>query len=165
VFLQNITGYMVGRKYEHQGITKDGAKMVHAVSTAQVPKFTVIVGASHGAGNYGMCGRAYKPRLLFMWPNSRISVMGGEQAANTLAQVKREQLAKQGKELTKEEADAIMTPVLQVYDYESSAYYSTARIWDDGILDPLETRDTLGLAIEMSRCAPIADAKHGVFRM
>jgi acetyl-CoA carboxylase carboxyltransferase component len=165
VFLQNITGYMVGRKYEHQGITKDGAKMVHAVSTAQVPKFTVIVGASHGAGNYGMCGRAYKPRLLFMWPNSRISVMGGQQAANTLAEVKREQLAKQGKELTKEEADAIMTPVLQVYDYESSAYYSTARIWDDGILDPLETRDTLGLAIEMSRCAPIADAKHGVFRM
>ena len=165
VFLQNITGYMVGRKYEHQGITKDGAKMVHAVSTAQVPKFTVIVGASHGAGNYGMCGRAYKPRLLFMWPNSRISVMGGEQAANTLAQVKREQLAKQGKELSKEEADAIMGPVLQVYDYESSAYYSTARLWDDGILDPLETRDTLGLAIEMSRSAPIPDAKHGVFRM
>jgi acetyl-CoA carboxylase carboxyltransferase component len=165
VFLQNITGYMVGRKYEHQGITKDGAKMVHAVATAQVPKFTVIVGASHGAGNYGMCGRAYKPRLLFMWPNSRISVMGGEQAANTLAQVKREQLAKRGETLSKEEADAIMTPVLQVYDYESSAYYSTARIWDDGILDPLETRDTLGLAIEMSRGAPIPDAKHGVFRM
>jgi 3-methylcrotonyl-CoA carboxylase beta subunit len=165
VFLQNITGYMVGRKYEHQGITKDGAKMVHAVSTAQVPKFTVIVGASHGAGNYGMCGRAYRPRLLFMWPNSRISVMGGEQAAHTLAQVKQEQLAKQGKTLSKEDAEAIMTPVLQKYDHESSAYYSTARIWDDGILDPLETRDTLALGIEMARCAPIPDAKHGVFRM
>jgi 3-methylcrotonyl-CoA carboxylase beta subunit len=165
IFLQNITGYMVGRKYEHQGITKDGAKMVHAVSTAQVPKFTVIVGASHGAGNYGMCGRAYRPRLLFMWPNSRISVMGGEQAAHTLAQVKQEQLAKQGKILSKEDAGAIMTPVQQKYDHESSAYYSTARIWDDGILDPLETRDTLVLGIEMARCAPISDAKHGVFRM
>ena len=165
VFLQNITGYMVGRKYEQQGITKDGAKMVHAVSTAQVPKLTVIVGASHGAGNYGMCGRAYRPRLLFMWPNSRISVMGGEQAAHTLVQVKQEQLAKQGKTLTKEEADAIMAPVLEKYDYESSAYYSTARIWDDGILDPLETRDALALGIEMSRNAPVPDAKHGVFRM
>ncbi|MGH7859550.1 MAG: carboxyl transferase domain-containing protein, partial [Candidatus Binatia bacterium] len=141
VFLQNITGYMVGRKYEHGGITKDGAKMVHAVSTAQVPKLTVIVGASHGAGNYGMCGRAYGPRLLFMWPNSRISVMGGEQAAHTLLQVKQEQLAKQGRKLTPEEEKAILDPVLAVYDQESSAYYSTARIWDDGILDPLETRD------------------------
>jgi len=165
VFLQNITGYMVGRKYEHQGITKDGAKMVHAVSTAQVPKLTVIVGASHGAGNYGMCGRAYRPRLLFMWPGSRISVMGGEQAAHTLVQVKQEQLAKLGRELAKEEADAIMTPVLQKYDYESSAYYSTAHIWDDGILDPLETRDVLGLGIEMSRNAPVPEPKHGVFRM
>jgi acetyl-CoA carboxylase carboxyltransferase component len=112
-----------------------------------------------------MCGRAYRPRLLFMWPNSRISVMGGEQAAHTLVQVKQEQLAKQGKTLAKQEADAILTPVLQKYDYESSAYYSTARIWDDGILDPLETRDALGLAIETSRCAPIPEAKHGVFRM
>ncbi len=165
VFLQNITGYMVGRKYEHQGITKDGAKMVNATSTAQVPKFTVMVGASHGAGNYGMCGRAYRPRLLFTWPNSRISVMGGEQAAHTLVQVKEEQLAKQGKTLAKEEADAIMKPVLAKYDHESSAYYSSSHLWDDGILDPLETRDTLALGIEASRCAPVPDAKHGVFRM
>ena len=165
VFLQNITGYMVGRKYEHQGITKDGAKMVHAVSTAQVPKLTVIVGASHGAGNYGMCGRAYRPRLLFMWPNSRISVMGGEQAANTLLQVKQEQLARDGKKLTPEEERAILAPVLAMYDAESNAYYSTARIWDDGILDPLETRDTLALGLAMSLNAPIPEAKHGVFRM
>ena len=165
VFLQNITGYMVGRKYEHQGITKDGAKMVHAVSTANVPKFTVIVGASHGAGNYGMCGRAYRPRLLFMWPNSRISVMGGEQAAHTLVQVKQEQLAKQGQTLAKEDADAIMAPVLKKYDHESSAYYSTAHIWDDGILDPLETRDTLALGIETARNAPVPEPRHGVFRM
>jgi 3-methylcrotonyl-CoA carboxylase beta subunit len=165
VFLQNITGYMVGRKYEMQGITKDGAKMVHAVSNAQVPKFTVIVGASHGAGNYGMCGRAYRPRFLFMWPGSRISVMGGEQAAQTLLQVKQEQLAKQGKALSKEEEQAILAPVLAKYDEESSAYYSTARIWDDGILDPLETRDALGLGIAVARNAPIPDAKFGVFRM
>ncbi len=165
VFLQNITGYMVGRKYEMQGITKDGAKMVHAVANAQVPKLTVIVGASHGAGNYGMCGRAYKPRLLFMWPNSRISVMGGEQAANTLAQVKEEQLAKQGKTLSAEDRQAILDPVLAVYDEESSAYYSSARIWDDGILDPLETRDALGLGLEMALNAPIPDFQFGVFRM
>jgi acetyl-CoA carboxylase carboxyltransferase component len=165
VFLQNITGYMVGRKYEHQGITKDGAKMVHAVATAQVPKFTVIVGASHGAGNYGMCGRAYRPRLLFMWPNARISVMGGEQAAYTLLQVKQEQLARQGKTLSKEEEQAILAPVLAKYEEESSAYYSTARIWDDGILDPLETRDALALGIAMSLHAPIPDPHHGVLRM
>ena len=165
VFLQNITGYMVGRKYEQGGITKDGAKMVHAVANAQVPKLTVIVGASHGAGNYGMCGRAYGPRLLFMWPNSRISVMGGEQAAFTLLQVKQEQLAKQGKKLTKEEEQAILAPVLAKYEEESSPYYSTARIWDDGILDPLETRDALALGIAMSLNAPIPDFKYGVFRM
>ena len=165
VFLQNITGFMVGKKYETSGIAKDGAKMVHAVSTVAVPKFTVMIGASNGAGNYGMCGRAYRPRLLFMWPGSRISVMGGEQAAHTLVQVKQEQLAKQGETLAKEEADAIMAPVLQKYDYESSAYYSTARIWDDGVLDPLETRDVLGLGIEMSLNAPVPDARHGVFRM
>ena len=165
VFLQNITGYMVGRKYEQGGITKDGAKMVHAVSNAQVPKFTVIVGASHGAGNYGMCGRAYGPRFLFMWSNSRISVMGGEQAAHTLAQEKEEQLAKEGKSLSPEERDAILAPVLAKYDEEASAYYSTARIWDDGILDPLETRDTLGLAIAASLGAPIPDYRFGVFRM
>ncbi|MGH7898966.1 MAG: carboxyl transferase domain-containing protein, partial [Candidatus Binatia bacterium] len=165
VFLQNITGFMVGKDYEQKGIAKDGAKMVHAVATAQVPKFTVIVGASHGAGNYGMCGRAYRPRLLFMWPGSRISVMGGEQAAHTLVQVKQEQLARQGQKLSQEEADAIMAPVLAVYEQESSAYYSTAHLWDDGILDPLETRDTLALGIETSRNAPVPEAKHGVFRM
>jgi acetyl-CoA carboxylase carboxyltransferase component len=165
VFLQNITGYMVGRKYEHGGITKDGAKMVHAVANANVPKLTVIVGASHGAGNYGMCGRAYGPRLLFMWPNSRISVMGGEQAAHTLVQVKEEQLTKQGKTLSEEERQAILAPVLAVYEQESNPYYSSARMWDDGVLDPLETRDTLGLAIEMSRNAPIPDFEFGVFRM
>jgi acetyl-CoA carboxylase carboxyltransferase component len=165
VFLQNITGYMVGRKYEHGGITKDGAKMVHAVSNAQVPKLTVIVGASHGAGNYGMCGRAYGPRFLFMWPNSRISVMGGEQAAHTLLQVKQEQLARQGKALTAEEEQAILAPVLAKYEEESSAYYSTARIWDDGILDPLETRDTLALCLAVSLGAPIPDWRFGVFRM
>ncbi len=165
VFLQNITGYMVGKKYEQGGITKDGAKMVHAVANAQVPKFTVIVGASHGAGNYGMCGRAYGPRLLFMWPNSRISVMGGEQAAHTLVQVKEEQLARQGQTLSPQEREAILGPVLAVYEQESNPYYSSARIWDDGVLDPLETRDTLGLAIEMSRNTPIPDFEFGVFRM
>ncbi len=165
LFLQNITGFIVGKRYEHGGITKDGSKLVHAVSNAQVPKFTVIVGVSHGAGNYGMCGRGYSPRLLFMWPQSRISVMGGEQAAQTLLAVKREQLKARGQELTPEEEQQLMAPVLAKYEAESSAYYSTARIWDDGILDPVETRDVLGLAIAMTRHAPIPDAKVGVFRM
>jgi 3-methylcrotonyl-CoA carboxylase beta subunit len=165
LFLQNITGFMVGKKYEHGGITKDGAKLVHAVSTAQVPKFTVIVGVSHGAGNYGMCGRGYGPRLLFMWPQSRISVMGGDQAAQTLLTVKRDQLAARGEELTAEEEQQITAPVLAVYEAESNAYYSTARIWDDGILDPAETRDVLGLALAMASHVPIPDAKVGVFRM
>jgi acetyl-CoA carboxylase carboxyltransferase component len=165
LFLQNITGFMVGKKYEHGGITKDGAKLVHAVSTAQVPKLTVIVGVSHGAGNYGMCGRGYSPRLLFMWPQSRISVMGGEQAAQVLLTVKRDQLAAQGKELSKEEEEQLTAPVRALYDAEGSAYYSTARLWDDGILDPIETRDTIGLGIAMARRAPIPEPKVGVFRM
>jgi acetyl-CoA carboxylase carboxyltransferase component len=165
VFLQNITGFMVGKKYEHGGITKDGAKLVHAVSNAQVPKFTVIVGVSHGAGNYGMCGRAYGPRLLFMWPQSRISVMGGEQAAETLLTVKREQLAARGEAMSRDEEREFVAPVLAAYEKESGAYHSTARIWDDGILDPVETRAVLGLGIAMSQNAPIPDPRVGVFRM
>jgi acetyl-CoA carboxylase carboxyltransferase component len=165
LFLQNITGFMVGKRYEHGGITKDGAKMVHAVATAQVPKLTVIVGASHGAGNYAMCGRAYGPRFLFTWPNARISVMGGEQAAATLVSVKREQLRAQGAVLTPEEEAQISAPVLAKYDEESSALYATARLWDDGIIDPLDTRDVLGLALAVVLRTPVPAPKHGVFRM
>jgi len=165
IFLQNITGFMVGKRYEQGGITKDGSKMVRAVADAQVPKFTVIVGASNGAGNYGMCGRAYSPRLLFMWPNSRISVMGGEQAANTLLQVKMEQLARQKIKMSEAEQAEFIRPVLASYELESSYYYSTAHLWDDGVLDPLETRATLALGIAMSLNAPIPrDMNFGVFR-
>ncbi len=165
LFLQNITGFMVGKRYEHGGITKDGAKMVHAVATAQVPKLTVIIGASHGAGNYAMCGRAYGPRLLFTWPNARISVMGGEQAAATLLAVKREQLRARGEALTAEEEAALTAPILAKYEEESSALYATARLWDDGIIDPVDTRDVLGLALAVVRRAPIPPPRHGVFRM
>ncbi|GIW39684.1 MAG: hypothetical protein KatS3mg076_0261 [Candidatus Binatia bacterium] len=165
VFLQNITGFIVGKQYEHGGIAKDGAKMVHAVATSPVPKFTVIVGASHGAGNYGMCGRAYGPRLLFLWPNARISVMGGEQAARTLLTVKLQQLEAQGRSLGPEEREAFVAPILEKYEREGNPYYSTARLWDDGILDPLETRDVLGLGLALARHAPIPDWKPGVFRM
>ncbi|HPR63162.1 MAG TPA: carboxyl transferase domain-containing protein [Thermoanaerobaculia bacterium] len=165
IFLQNITGFIVGKDYEHGGIAKDGAKMVHAVATAQVPKFTVIVGASHGAGNYAMCGRGYLPRLLFMWPTAKISVMGGEQAADVLAQVKQQQLEAKGKTLAPEEMEEIRKPILDKYAYESSCYYSTARLWDDGIIDPVETRDVLGLSIAMSLNAPIPDHRFGIFRM
>lgn len=165
LFLQNITGFMVGKKYEQGGIAKDGAKMVHAVANAQVPKFTVIIGASNGAGNYGMCGRAYSPRLLFMWPNSRISVMGGEQAAGVLLTVKLQQLKERGQTMTPEEQQAFMAPTLAKYEEEGSPYYSTARLWDDGILDPHETRNVLGLSIAMSLNAPIPDQRFGVFRM
>ena len=165
IFLQNITGFIVGKRYEQAGITKDGAKMVRAVADAQVPKFTVIIGASNGAGNYGMCGRAYSPRLLFMWPNSRISVMGGEQAASTLLQVKMEQLRRQGIKMSEAEQAEFIRPVLARYEFESSCYYSTAHIWDDGILDPLETRATLALGIAMSLNAPIRrEQNFGVFR-
>ncbi len=165
VFLQNITGFMVGKKYEQGGIAKDGAKMVHAVANAQVPKFTVIIGASNGAGNYGMCGRSYSPRLLFMWPNSRISVMGGEQAANVLLTVKLQQLREKGQSMSPEEQHAFMAPTLAKYEEEGNPYYSTARLWDDGILDPRETRDVLGLSIALSLNAPIPDHRVGVFRM
>jgi acetyl-CoA carboxylase carboxyltransferase component len=165
LFLQNITGFMVGKKYEHGGIAKDGAKMVNAVANARVPKLTVVVGNSYGAGNYGMCGRAYSPRFLFMWPRSRISVMGGEQAASTLLTVKLQQLAGRGQTLSVEEQQKFQAPILAKYEQEGSAYYSTARLWDDGILDPAETRDALALALAASLCTPIEDTSFGVFRM
>jgi len=165
IFLQNITGFIVGRQYERAGIAKDGAKMVHAVANSVVPKFTVIVGGSFGAGNYGMCGRAYEPRLLWMWPNARISVMGGEQAAGVLTTVKRDQLARDGKTMSAEEETAIKEPILEKYEVEGSPYYSTARLWDDGILDPAETRQALALGLSAAFNAPIPSAKFGVFRM
>jgi acetyl-CoA carboxylase carboxyltransferase component len=165
VFLQNITGFMVGRQYERGGIAKDGAKMVHAVANSVVPKFTIIIGGSFGAGNYGMCGRAYEPRLLWMWPNARISVMGGEQAAGVLTTVKRDQLAREGKPFPADEEAAIRDPILHKYDTEGAPYYSTARLWDDGILDPAETRAALALGLSASSNAPIPDAKFGIFRM
>jgi acetyl-CoA carboxylase carboxyltransferase component len=166
LFLQNITGFIVGKRYEQGGIAKDGAKMVNAVANAQVPKFTVIIGASNGAGNYGMCGRAYSPRLLFMWPNSRISVMGGEQAANTLLTVKLEQLKREGATMSDAEQKEFMRPTLDKYELESSVYYSSARLWDDGVLDPIETRAALALGIAASMNAPIPEHPgFGVFRM
>jgi 3-methylcrotonyl-CoA carboxylase beta subunit/propionyl-CoA carboxylase len=165
VFLQNITGFMVGREYERAGIAKDGAKMVHAVSNCGVPRFTVIVGGSFGAGNYGMCGRAYEPRLLWMWPNARISVMGGEQAAGVLTTVKRDQFAREGRELSAEEEQAIRGPILEKYEREGSPYYSTARLWDDGILDPAQTRQALALGLSAAFNAPVPEARFGVFRM
>jgi acetyl-CoA carboxylase carboxyltransferase component len=165
VFLQNITGFMVGRQYERGGIAKDGAKMVHAVANSVVPKFTVIIGGSFGAGNYGMCGRAYEPRLLWMWPNARISVMGGEQAASVLATVKRDQLAREKRTLSAEEETAIRTPILEKYDHEGSPYYSTARLWDDGVLDPPRTREALALGLSAAYNAPIPEPKFGIFRM
>ena len=165
VFLQNITGFIVGKEYEHKGIAKDGAKMVHAVANAQVPKFTVILGGSFGAGNYGMCGRAYEPRQLWMWPNARISVMGGEQAASVLSQVKREQRERQGKPMTAEENAAIEGPILAKYEEEGSPWYSTARLWDDGVIPPEDTRTVLGLGLSAALNAPIPDTRFGVFRM
>jgi acetyl-CoA carboxylase carboxyltransferase component len=165
LFLQNISGFIVGKQYEHGGIAKDGAKMVHAVANAQVPKVTVIIGGSFGAGNYGMCGRAYQPRFLFMWPNSRISVMGGEQAASVLAQVKQAQLDQAGKKMTAAEEKTFKQPILDTYEREGSPYYSTARLWDDGIIDPAETRTVLALAFSAALNAPVPPAKFGVFRM
>jgi acetyl-CoA carboxylase carboxyltransferase component len=165
LFLQNITGFMVGREYEQGGITKDGAKMVHAVATAQVPKLTVIVGASHGAGNYAMCGRSYGPRVLFAWPNARISVMGGEQAADTLVSVKRAQLAAQGATRGADDEAALRRPLMEAYERESSARFATARLWDDGIIDPADTRDVLGLALAVVHQVPIPAPRHGVLRM
>ena len=166
VFLQNITGFMVGKKYEAEGIARHGAKLVMAVSNAKVPKFTVIIGGSYGAGNYGMCGRAFDPRLLWMWPGARISVMGGQQAADVLTRVKQDGLEKEGKKPLKgKELDAFRDPILKKYASESSAYYSTARLWDDGIIDPASTRDVLGLALAASLNAPVPETKFGVFRM
>jgi acetyl-CoA carboxylase carboxyltransferase component len=165
LFLQNITGFMVGKDAEHGGIAKDGAKMVHAVANARVPKITVIVGGSYGAGNYGMCGRAYGPRFLFMWPNARISVMGGEQAANVLRAVKVEQLAAKGAKMTDAEQREFMRPTLEKYEREGSPYYSTARLWDDGVIDPRRTRDVLGLALSATMNAPIERTTYGVYRM
>ena len=165
LFLQNISGFMVGGRYEAGGIAKDGAKMVTAVATANVPKLTVLIGGSFGAGNYGMCGRAYSPRFLFSWPNSRISVMGGEQAASVLATVRREGLEARGGTWSPEEEAAFKAPIRDRYEAEGDPYFATARLWDDGIIDPAQTRDVLGLALMASLNAPIADARFGVFRM
>jgi acetyl-CoA carboxylase carboxyltransferase component len=164
VFLQNITGFMVGRQYEHGGIAKDGAKMVHAVATAAVPKITLVIGASHGAGNYAMCGRAYQPRFLFMWPNSRISVMGGEQAASTLWTV-RQQARGEDPEQQSEAGESFRAPIRDQFEREGSPYYSSARLWDDGILDPVESRAALGLALAATARAPLEETRVGVFRM
>jgi len=166
LFLQNITGFMVGKEYEQGGIAKDGAKMVHAVAGAAVPKLTVIIGGSFGAGNYGMCGRAYDPRFLFMWPNARISVMGKEQAAGVLLTVQQEQRARRGgRTMSAKEIEEFQRPILDGYEREGSPYYSTARLWDDGILDPPETRRVLGLALSACLNAPIETTRFGVFRM
>jgi 3-methylcrotonyl-CoA carboxylase beta subunit/propionyl-CoA carboxylase len=165
VFLQNITGFIVGKEYEQRGIAKDGAKMVHAVANAQVPKFTVVIGGSFGAGNYGMCGRAYGPRQLWMWPNARISVMGGEQAASVLTQVKQEQRERQGNPMTEDEVAALEAPILAKYEEEGSPYYSTARLWDDGVIDPADTRTVLALGLSAALNAPIPESRFGVFRM
>ncbi|NLC60060.1 MAG: methylcrotonoyl-CoA carboxylase, partial [Gammaproteobacteria bacterium] len=165
VFLQNITGFMVGRKYENAGIAKDGAKMVTAVACSSVPKFTVVIGGSFGAGNYAMCGRAYGARFLWMWPNARISVMGGEQAASVLATVRRDGIEARGGEWSAEEEEAFKAPVREQYEHQGSPWYATARLWDDGVIDPADTRRVLGLGISASLNAPIEPARFGVFRM
>jgi len=165
LFLQNITGFMVGRKYENAGIAKDGAKMVTAVATAAVPKITLLIGGSFGAGNYGMCGRAYSPRFLWTWPNARIGVMGGEQAAGVLATVRRDALEAQGKRWSAEEEEAFRAPIRAQYETQGHPYYATARLWDDGIVDPAQTRRLLGLSLAVALNAPIAETRFGVFRM
>jgi 3-methylcrotonyl-CoA carboxylase beta subunit len=165
LFLQNITGFMVGKKYEAGGIAKDGAKMVTAVACSRVPKFTVIIGGSFGAGNYGMCGRAFGPRFLWMWPNARISVMGGEQAASVLATVKRDGIEAKGGAWSKAEEEEFKRPILDQYERQGHPYYATARLWDDGVIAPEETRRTLALAISASLNAPIEETRFGVFRM
>ncbi|XP_028646034.1 methylcrotonoyl-CoA carboxylase beta chain, mitochondrial [Grammomys surdaster] len=165
LFLQNITGFMVGRDYEAEGIAKDGAKMVAAVACARVPKITVIIGGSYGAGNYGMCGRAYSPRFLYMWPNARISVMGGEQAATVLATVARDQKAREGKQFSSAEEAALKEPIIKRFEEEGSPYYSSARLWDDGIIDPVDTRLVLGLSLSAALNAPIQRTDFGIFRM
>jgi 3-methylcrotonyl-CoA carboxylase beta subunit len=165
VFLQNITGFMVGRKYEAQGLAKDGAKMVTAVSCAQVPKFTFIIGGSYGAGNYGMCGRAFAPRFLWMWPNARISVMGGEQAATVLATVRRDAIEAKGGRWTSAEEDAFKAPIRAQYEREGHPYFASARLWDDGVVDPADTRRVLALALSAALNRPIESTRFGVFRM
>lgn len=166
IFLQNITGFMVGQEYEHGGIAKHGAKMVMAVACAKVPKITVLIGGSFGAGNYGMCGRAYDPRFLYMWPNAKIAVMGGEQAAGVLTQVQQAALKRQGKQMTEEEVNEFKEKMKQKYEYESSPYYSSARLWDDGVIEPSQTRDILGLSLSAALNAPIEKpTQFGVFRM
>ncbi|MDX1527773.1 MAG: carboxyl transferase domain-containing protein, partial [Gammaproteobacteria bacterium] len=164
VFLQNISGFMVGRKYEAGGIAKDGAKMVTAVSCAKVPKFTVIIGGSFGAGNYGMCGRAFGPRFLWMWPNARISVMGGEQAANVLAQVKRDNFERKGEKWSAKDEEAFKAPIRAQYEHQGHPYYATARLWDDGVVDPMQTRDVLALGLSAALNAPVEQTRFGVFR-
>lgn len=165
LFLQNITGFMVGKKYEHEGIAKHGAKMVTAVSCAKVPKFTVLIGGSYGAGNYGMCGRAYDPTMMWMWPNARISVMGGEQAAGVMAQVTKDGMARKGKTWSEQEEADFKKPIVEQYEHQGHPYYASARLWDDGIIDPAQTRVTLGLALSAALNAPIEDTQFGVFRM
>jgi 3-methylcrotonyl-CoA carboxylase beta subunit len=165
IFLQNIAGFMVGRKYENEGIARHGAKMVTAVATAKVPKFTVIIGGSFGAGNYGMCGRAYSPRFLWMWPNARISVMGGEQAASVLARIRRDSIEAKGNQWSDQEEEAFKAPIREQYEKQGHPYYASARLWDDGVIDPLDTRLVLGLGISASLNAPIPETKFGVFRM
>ncbi|EKE84886.1 carboxyl transferase domain-containing protein [Idiomarina xiamenensis] len=165
VFLQNITGFMVGKKYEAEGIAKHGAKMVTAVSCAKVPKFTVLIGGSYGAGNYGMCGRAYDPTLMFMWPNARISVMGGEQAAGVMAQVTKDNLARKGEQLSAADEAKLKQPIVEQYEQQGHPYYASARLWDDGIIDPAQTREVLALSLAASLNAPIEETRFGVFRM
>jgi len=165
LFLQNITGFMVGRKYENAGIAKDGAKMVTAVATAQVPKLTVLIGGSFGAGNYGMCGRAYSPRFLWMWPNARISVMGGEQAASVLATVKRDGIEAKGGQWSKQDEAEFKKPLLEQYEHQGHPYYASARLWDDGVIDPAQTRRVLGLSLAAALNAPILPTRFGLFRM
>jgi 3-methylcrotonyl-CoA carboxylase beta subunit len=165
VFLQNITGFMVGRKYENEGIARHGAKMVMAVANAKVPKFTVIVGGSFGAGNYGMCGRAYDPRFLWMWPNARISVMGGEQAASVLATVKRDNFERSGEAWSADDEEAFKVPIRDMYEEQGHPYYATARLWDDGVIDPADTRQVLALGLSAAHNAPIEETTFGIFRM
>jgi 3-methylcrotonyl-CoA carboxylase beta subunit len=165
VFLQNITGFMIGRKYESGGIAKDGAKLVTAVATANVPKFTVLIGGSFGAGNYGMCGRAYSPRFLWMWPNARISVMGGEQAANVLTQIRSDAAEKRGETWPESEQEAFKGPIRDQYEAQGHPYYASARLWDDGVIDPADTRMVLGLGLSAALNKPVEDTRFGVFRM
>jgi 3-methylcrotonyl-CoA carboxylase beta subunit len=165
IFLQNITGFMVGREYEARGIIKDGAKMVQAVATAEVPKFTVILGASHGAGNYAMCGRGYGPRFLFTWPHARISVMGAQQAAHVLTTVKQQQRAREHGTFSQEERCRIMDATATQYEREENSYFGTARLWDDGIIDPVDTRNVLGLCLDVAMAVPMRESHAPVYRM